>query len=213
MVRETICDVETTFSVRILLSKYHRIGHSWKTVSPSPQLELFMEELGTLAASLPRNPPPKLELFILFMEDLGTSDKNYQEYPLPQIWNFSWRTGVWRLIAVSPADTVSLRSWSWWFNNESDWSKETGGSAVVFGELDISQRMEEFRFCTKFKWKQATFSHSRSTRHKWKHFLPVPLFHLQLESFRKLSKRFYYNLKPFSTAQEIDYDLKTFILK
>ena len=73
-----------------------------------------MEDLGTLGKGLPRiHPqPPEGELF---MEDLGISGKCFPRISPPP-WNFSWRnledfvqgTDVWRLIVVSPADTVSL---------------------------------------------------------------------------------------------------------
>ena len=84
-----VCDEGTGSSVKILLSKSLRIGYSntptpqkwkfswmdfgfWGLKKPPPQLELLMEDLGTLVLSLPRIPPPHLN------------------------WNFSWRTwGLW----------------------------------------------------------------------------------------------------------------------
>ena len=51
----------------------------------TPKLEFFMKDSGTLGKSLPRIPPPKLELL---MEDLEV--KAYQEYPVSN-WNSSLR--------------------------------------------------------------------------------------------------------------------------
>ena len=85
---DTICDTGGRSTVKLSLSKSHRIPYSWQRI-PLPQLELLMMGLRTSVLSLQRiDPPPS---------------KN---------WNFSWRTvwgiRMWRLMAVSPADIFSL---------------------------------------------------------------------------------------------------------
>ena len=89
-----------------------------KNTPPQSKFELLIEDLGISILSFPRMPPPT-------PTQIGTSHRGLRDlssklpnklntpfFPPTQNWNFSWRTltgtGVWRLITVSPADTVSL---------------------------------------------------------------------------------------------------------
>ena len=85
--------------------------------TPSPiQIWTSHRGLRDFNAELPKNAPThptQIGTSHRGLRDLSSKlPKNTPFFPPTQNWNFSWGaltgTGVWRLITVSPADTVSL---------------------------------------------------------------------------------------------------------